>query len=128
MHHRRELLLGSHLGGAVWLNHSQSATVGAATPIALPAAEVGAGVFVGQHVGRAHGLPQCVEQHGRVHGQGAGQCEALLAFAVLIIVRKAGGSDDLSAFDGLAKRSPFLALALVLAPLAAAAAIRIALT
>jgi NADH-quinone oxidoreductase subunit N len=39
----------------------------------------------------------------------------LLAFAVLIIVRKAGGSDDLSAFDGLAKRSPFLALALVLA-------------
>lgn len=39
----------------------------------------------------------------------------LLAFAVLIIVRKAGGSDDLSAFDGLAKRSPFLAFALVLA-------------
>jgi NADH-quinone oxidoreductase subunit N len=39
----------------------------------------------------------------------------LLAFAVLIIVRKAGGSDELAAFDGLAKRSPFLAVALVLA-------------
>lgn len=39
----------------------------------------------------------------------------LLAFAVLLIVRKAGGSDDIAAFDGLAKRSPFLALALVLA-------------
>jgi len=39
----------------------------------------------------------------------------LLAFAVLVIVRKAGGSDEIAAFDGLAKRSPFLALALVLA-------------
>lgn len=57
-----------HLGDALRLNDSQGATVGAAAPIALPAAEVGAGVFVGQHVGRAHGLPQCVEQHGRVHG------------------------------------------------------------
>lgn len=39
----------------------------------------------------------------------------LLAFAVLLIVRKAGGSDDIAAFDGLGKRSPVLALSLTLA-------------
>ena len=39
----------------------------------------------------------------------------MLAFAVLVIVRKAGGSDELTAFNGLSQRSPFLAFALVLA-------------
>ncbi|QQL44273.1 NADH-quinone oxidoreductase subunit N [Sulfuriroseicoccus oceanibius] len=38
-----------------------------------------------------------------------------LAFAVLAIVRVKTGSDELVAFNGLAKRSPFLAFALVVA-------------
>lgn len=38
----------------------------------------------------------------------------LLAFAVMIVVNKATGSDDLSAYTGLGKRSPFLAFALLL--------------
>jgi NADH-quinone oxidoreductase subunit N len=39
----------------------------------------------------------------------------LLAFAVMIVVNKATGSDDISAYAGLGKRSPFLAFALLLA-------------
>lgn len=39
----------------------------------------------------------------------------MLAFLILVIVRKSGGSDDNSAFDGLARRSPLLALGLVIA-------------
>ncbi len=39
----------------------------------------------------------------------------LACFLVLVIVRRAGGSDDFGAFDGLARRSPFLAFALLLA-------------
>lgn len=42
-------------------------------------------------------------------------CMTLLAFAVLIVVSKASGSDDLKAFDGLHQRSPFLAFALLIA-------------
>jgi NADH-quinone oxidoreductase subunit N len=39
----------------------------------------------------------------------------LLAFAVLIVINRATGSDDLKAFDGLHKRSPFLAFAMLVA-------------
>jgi NADH-quinone oxidoreductase subunit N len=39
----------------------------------------------------------------------------LLTFAVMIIVSRDSSSDDLSAYDGLGKRSPFLAMALLLA-------------
>ncbi len=39
----------------------------------------------------------------------------LLAFAVLVVVSRVTGSDDLSAFNGLHQRSPFLAFALVAA-------------
>ena len=39
----------------------------------------------------------------------------MLAFLILVIVRKAGGSEDLSAFDGLARRSPLLAFAMLVA-------------
>ncbi len=42
-------------------------------------------------------------------------CMTLLAFAVLIVVNRATGSDDLKAFDGLHKRSPFLAFAMLVA-------------
>jgi NADH-quinone oxidoreductase subunit N len=38
----------------------------------------------------------------------------LLCFAVLGVVQREKGSDDLAAFDGLAKRSPFLAFALLI--------------
>ncbi len=41
-------------------------------------------------------------------------CMTLLSFAVLIIVGKATGSDDLRAFDGLHQRSPFLAFAMTI--------------
>ncbi len=37
----------------------------------------------------------------------------IIAFAVLTVIRSRTGSDELVAFDGLAKRSPFLAFALV---------------
>ncbi|CAN5317451.1 NADH-quinone oxidoreductase subunit N [soil metagenome] len=37
----------------------------------------------------------------------------ILSFLVLTVVRRHGGSDDLSAFDGLHQRSPFLAFALL---------------
>jgi NADH-quinone oxidoreductase subunit N len=37
----------------------------------------------------------------------------MLAFLILVIVRKAGGSEDLSAFDGLGRRSPLLAFAML---------------
>ncbi len=39
----------------------------------------------------------------------------LLAFGVLIVVNRVTGSDDLSAFNGLHQRSPFLAFALIVA-------------
>lgn len=39
----------------------------------------------------------------------------MLAFAVLIVVSRVTGSDDLSAFNGLHQRSPFLAFALIIA-------------
>jgi NADH-quinone oxidoreductase subunit N len=39
----------------------------------------------------------------------------MLAFLILVIVRRAGGSDDLSAFDGLGRRSPMLAFAMLVA-------------
>jgi len=39
----------------------------------------------------------------------------MLAFAVLVVVSRVTGSDDLSAFNGLHQRSPFLAFALVVA-------------
>jgi NADH-quinone oxidoreductase subunit N len=39
----------------------------------------------------------------------------MLAFAVMIVVGKSTGSDDLTAYDGLGKRSPLLAFALTLA-------------
>lgn len=42
-------------------------------------------------------------------------CMTLLAFAVLIVINRATGSDDLKAFDGLHKRSPFLAFAMLVA-------------
>lgn len=42
-------------------------------------------------------------------------CMTYLAFAVLIIVGRSTGSDDLSAFNGLHQRSPFLAFALIVA-------------
>lgn len=42
-------------------------------------------------------------------------CMTLLAFAVLAVVGRVTGSDDLSAFNGLHQRSPFLAFALVVA-------------
>jgi NADH-quinone oxidoreductase subunit N len=42
-------------------------------------------------------------------------CMTLLAFAVLIVINRATGSDDLKAFDGLHKRSPFLAFAMLIA-------------
>ena len=42
-------------------------------------------------------------------------CMTLLAFAVLVVVGRVTGSDDLSAFNGLHQRSPFLAFALVVA-------------
>ncbi len=38
----------------------------------------------------------------------------LLCFAVLVIINRTQQSDDLTAFDGLAKRSPFLAFALLI--------------
>lgn len=41
-------------------------------------------------------------------------CMTLLCFAVLVIVGRHTGSDDLRAFDGLHKRSPFLAFALLM--------------
>ena len=42
-------------------------------------------------------------------------CMTLLAFAVLVVVGRVTGSDDLSAFNGLHQRSPFLAFALTVA-------------
>ena len=42
-------------------------------------------------------------------------CMTLLAFAVLVVVGRVTGSDDLSAFNGLHQRSPFLAFALLIA-------------
>ncbi len=42
-------------------------------------------------------------------------CMTLLSFAVLIVVGKATGSDELRAFDGLHQRSPFLAFAMLIA-------------
>ena len=39
----------------------------------------------------------------------------MLAFLILVIVRKSGGSEDLNAFDGLARRSPLLAFAMLVA-------------
>jgi NADH-quinone oxidoreductase subunit N len=42
-------------------------------------------------------------------------CMTLLAFAVLIVVSRASGSDDLKSFDGLHKRSPLLAFAMLVA-------------
>lgn len=42
-------------------------------------------------------------------------CMTMLAFAVLIVVNRATGSDDLTAFNGLHQRSPFLAFALIVA-------------
>lgn len=39
----------------------------------------------------------------------------MLAFAVLVIINRVTGRDDLSTFDGLHKRSPLLAFALVIA-------------
>jgi len=44
----------------------------------------------------------------------------LLAFLVLIIVANATGSDEISAFNGLAARSPFLALAMLISMVALA--------
>ena len=41
-------------------------------------------------------------------------CMTLLSFAILIVVSKATGSDDLRAFDGLHQRSPFLAFAMLI--------------
>lgn len=38
----------------------------------------------------------------------------LLCFAVLIVVSRSSGSDDLKAFDGLHRRSPFLAFAMLI--------------
>ncbi|MDB6132102.1 MAG: NADH-quinone oxidoreductase subunit [Verrucomicrobiales bacterium] len=39
----------------------------------------------------------------------------LLAFAVLVVINRTSGSDDLNAFNGLHQRSPFLAFALLVA-------------
>ncbi len=41
-------------------------------------------------------------------------CMTLLCFAVLVVINRSTGSDDLKAFDGLHRRSPFLAFALVI--------------
>ncbi len=46
---------------------------------------------------------------------GAYLCMTLLAFAVLGVVSRVSGSDDLSAFNGLHQRSPLLAFALTVA-------------
>ncbi len=42
-------------------------------------------------------------------------CMTLLAFAVLIIINKSTGSDELKAFDGLHRRNPFLGFATLIA-------------
>ena len=42
-------------------------------------------------------------------------CMTMLAFGVLVVVGRVTGSDDLSAFNGLHQRSPFLAFALLVA-------------
>ena len=39
----------------------------------------------------------------------------LLSFLIMVIVRNSSANDDLSAFDGLSSRSPFLAFALLIA-------------
>ncbi len=44
----------------------------------------------------------------------------LLAFAVVCVINRVSGSDDLSAFDGLAKRSPLLAFALLISAISLA--------
>ena len=41
-------------------------------------------------------------------------CMTMLAFAVLIVVSRASGSHDLKGFDGLHKRSPFLAFMMLI--------------
>lgn len=41
-------------------------------------------------------------------------CMTLLCFAVLVVINRASGSDELRAFDGLHQRSPFLAFALLI--------------
>ena len=42
-------------------------------------------------------------------------CMTLAAFAVLVVINRTDGSDDLRAFDGLRTRSPFLAFAMTIA-------------
>jgi NADH-quinone oxidoreductase subunit N len=42
-------------------------------------------------------------------------CMTLTAFAVLVVINRTDGSDDLRAFDGLRTRSPFLAFAMTVA-------------
>ncbi len=44
----------------------------------------------------------------------------LLAFAVLGVIARVKGSDDLSAFDGLSQRSPFLAFAMLISAISLA--------
>lgn len=41
-------------------------------------------------------------------------CMTLLCFAVLIVINRSSGSDDLNAFSGLHQRSPFLAFAVLI--------------
>jgi NADH-quinone oxidoreductase subunit N len=41
-------------------------------------------------------------------------CMTLLCFAVLVVINRASASDDLRAFDGLHRRSPFLAFAVLI--------------
>jgi NADH-quinone oxidoreductase subunit N len=41
-------------------------------------------------------------------------CMTLLCFAVLVVINRVSASDDLRAFDGLHKRSPFLAFAMLI--------------
>jgi NADH-quinone oxidoreductase subunit N len=41
-------------------------------------------------------------------------CMTLLCFAVLVVINRVSGSDDLQAFDGLHRRSPFLAFAMLI--------------
>jgi NADH-quinone oxidoreductase subunit N len=45
---------------------------------------------------------------------GAYLCMTLLCFAVLVVINRVSGSDDLKAFDGLHQRSPFLAFSLLI--------------